>query len=75
MINDRVGRRLFGGGDTELTTAIRLAGWKIRVEPRLRLQHFMCLAGVCIGLSANDCSGAMRNRTLCSMPIRARIYP
>ena len=41
MINDRVGRRLFGGGDTELTTAIRLAGWKVRVEPRLRLQHFM----------------------------------
>jgi hypothetical protein len=41
LINDRVGTRLFGGGDTELTTAIRLAGWKIRVEPRLRLQHFM----------------------------------
>ena len=41
LISDRVGTRLFGGGDNELTTAIRLAGWKIRVEPRLRLQHFM----------------------------------
>jgi glycosyltransferase involved in cell wall biosynthesis len=41
LISDRVGTRLFGGSDTELTTAIRLAGWKIRVEPRLRLQHFM----------------------------------
>ena len=41
LISDRIGTRLLGGGDTELTTAIRLAGWKIRVEPRLRLQHFM----------------------------------
>jgi glycosyltransferase involved in cell wall biosynthesis len=41
LISDRVGTQLFGGGDAELTTAIRLAGWKIRVEPRLRLQHFM----------------------------------
>ncbi|HJU10088.1 MAG TPA: glycosyltransferase [Candidatus Binataceae bacterium] len=40
-ISDRVGSRLSGGGDTELTMAIRLAGWKIRVEPRLRLKHFM----------------------------------
>ncbi len=30
-----------GGGDIELTSAIRLAGWKIRVEPRLRLQHLV----------------------------------
>jgi glycosyltransferase involved in cell wall biosynthesis len=41
VVTDRVGARLSGGGDTELTLAIRLAGWKIRVEPRLRLQHFM----------------------------------
>jgi cellulose synthase/poly-beta-1,6-N-acetylglucosamine synthase-like glycosyltransferase len=41
LITDRVGRRLSGGGDNELTQAIRLAGWKVRVEPRLRLQHFM----------------------------------
>jgi glycosyltransferase involved in cell wall biosynthesis len=41
LLIGRVGSRLFGGEDNELTTAIRLAGWKIRVEPRLRLQHFM----------------------------------
>lgn len=41
LLTDRVGGRLSGGGDTELTLAIRLAGWTIRVEPRLRLQHFM----------------------------------
>ena len=41
LLSDRFGTRLSGGGDTELTSAIRLAGWKIRIEPRLRLQHFM----------------------------------
>ena len=41
LVTDRMGRRLSGGGDTELTQAIRLAGWKIRLEPRLRLRHFM----------------------------------
>jgi cellulose synthase/poly-beta-1,6-N-acetylglucosamine synthase-like glycosyltransferase len=41
LLAGRVGKRLTGGEDTELTSAIRLAGWKIRVEPRLRLQHFM----------------------------------
>jgi cellulose synthase/poly-beta-1,6-N-acetylglucosamine synthase-like glycosyltransferase len=41
LVTDRVGRRLSAGGDTELTLAIRLAGWKIRIDPRLRLQHFM----------------------------------
>jgi GT2 family glycosyltransferase len=41
MVGDPVGTRLFGGSDTELTTAIRLAGWKIRIESRLRLEHFM----------------------------------
>jgi glycosyltransferase involved in cell wall biosynthesis len=41
LTTDRVGARLSGGGDTELTWAIRLAGWKIRIERRLRLQHFM----------------------------------
>jgi glycosyltransferase involved in cell wall biosynthesis len=41
LMTDRVGARLSGGGDNELTQAIRLAGWKIQVEPRLRLQHFM----------------------------------
>jgi glycosyltransferase involved in cell wall biosynthesis len=41
LVTDRLGTRLSGGGDTELTMAIRLAGWKIRVEPNLRLRHFM----------------------------------
>lgn len=41
LLTDRVGGQPSGGGDSELTLAIRLAGWKIRVEPRLRLQHFM----------------------------------
>lgn len=41
LVTDRVGARLLGSGDTELTLAIRLAGWKIRVEPRLRLKHFV----------------------------------
>ena len=36
---DRVGRPWLGVGDIELTFAIRLAGWKLRVEPRLRLRH------------------------------------
>lgn len=41
LLTDRVGGNLSGGGDTELTWAIRLAGWKIRVDPLLKLQHFM----------------------------------
>jgi glycosyltransferase involved in cell wall biosynthesis len=41
ILTDRVGQKLSGGGDTELTTAIRLAGWQIRVERSLRLHHFM----------------------------------
>jgi glycosyltransferase involved in cell wall biosynthesis len=41
ILTDRVGQRLSGGGDAELTMAIRLAGWKIRVEPSMRLRHFM----------------------------------
>ena len=41
LLTDRVGGNLSGGGDTELTWAIRLAGWKILVDPSLKLQHFM----------------------------------
>jgi glycosyltransferase involved in cell wall biosynthesis len=36
-----VGRKVQGGEDTELTMALRLSGWRLRVDPRLRLQHFM----------------------------------
>jgi glycosyltransferase involved in cell wall biosynthesis len=38
---DRIGTRLTSSGDLELGYAIRLAGWNIRVEPRLALQHYM----------------------------------
>ena len=41
QLTDRVGKGLSAGGDTELTLALGLAGWKLRVERRLRLQHFM----------------------------------
>ena len=39
----RTGKTLRCGEDTELTMALRLSGWKLRVDPRLRLQHFMPL--------------------------------
>jgi len=41
QLTDRVGQRLSTCGDLELGCAIQLAGWKIRVEPHLKLQHFM----------------------------------
>ena len=41
LITGRIGRQLSGGVDTELTLAIRLAGWKIRMERCLRLKHFI----------------------------------
>ena len=41
VLTDRVGAMLLGGGDSELTHALRLSGWKLQVEPTLRLQHFM----------------------------------
>jgi glycosyltransferase involved in cell wall biosynthesis len=40
-LTDRLGNRLSTGGDIELGFAIKLAGWKVRVEPRLTLTHFM----------------------------------
>lgn len=40
-LTDRVGTMLTGGGDNELTSALRLSGWDLRVEPSLRLQHYM----------------------------------
>ena len=39
LLEDRVGGRLTTGGDSELSFALRLAGWKLRYEPRLRLRH------------------------------------
>jgi glycosyltransferase involved in cell wall biosynthesis len=40
-LTGRLGKQLLGGEDTELTMSLRLSGWKLRVDPRLRLQHFM----------------------------------
>jgi glycosyltransferase involved in cell wall biosynthesis len=37
----RVGGNLQGGEDTELTVALRLGGWKLKTDPRLKLTHFM----------------------------------
>jgi glycosyltransferase involved in cell wall biosynthesis len=36
-----VGSTLGRGEDTELTFALREAGWKLRIEPRLRFEHFI----------------------------------
>jgi hypothetical protein len=40
-LSGRVGARLSGGEDTELTIALLLNGWKLALEPRLKLKHFM----------------------------------
>jgi cellulose synthase/poly-beta-1,6-N-acetylglucosamine synthase-like glycosyltransferase len=41
LLQDRSGSSLSSGGDTELCRALRLAGWRLHYDPRLRLQHFM----------------------------------
>lgn len=41
QLTDRLGTKLSSCGDVELGCAIVLAGWKIRVEPRLELRHHM----------------------------------
>jgi glycosyltransferase involved in cell wall biosynthesis len=43
----RMSVRSPGGGETELTLAIRLAGWKIFVERLLRVKHFMPAERLC----------------------------
>jgi glycosyltransferase involved in cell wall biosynthesis len=37
----RLGTRLSSSEDLEIGLAIQLGGWKIRIEPRLRLEHYM----------------------------------
>jgi glycosyltransferase involved in cell wall biosynthesis len=39
QLSDRVGVRLSSCGDIEWGLALALAGWKLRLEPRLRLEH------------------------------------
>jgi GT2 family glycosyltransferase len=41
QLTDRRGAQLSSSGDVELGCAIRLAGWKIRIEPQLQLEHYM----------------------------------
>jgi glycosyltransferase involved in cell wall biosynthesis len=41
LVAGRVGKDLSGGEDTELTVALRFSGWKLDVNQRLRLSHFM----------------------------------
>jgi glycosyltransferase involved in cell wall biosynthesis len=41
QLTGRLGKKLLGGEDAELTMALRLSGWRLRVDQRLRLQHFM----------------------------------
>jgi glycosyltransferase involved in cell wall biosynthesis len=37
--SDRTGTQLLGCGDTELCLALRVAGWRLWVEPRMRMRH------------------------------------
>ena len=36
-----IGKQIYGGEDVELTRALRLGGWSLKIDPRLRLQHFI----------------------------------
>jgi glycosyltransferase involved in cell wall biosynthesis len=40
-LTGRLGAQLSSSEDVELGCAIRLAGWNIRIEPKLRLKHYM----------------------------------
>jgi glycosyltransferase involved in cell wall biosynthesis len=40
-LTDRVGTSLSSCGDLEIGCALQLAGWKIRIEPRLQIRHYM----------------------------------
>lgn len=41
QLSGRVGSRLTSSEDIELGCAIRLAGWRIRIEPQLELNHYI----------------------------------
>lgn len=38
---DRIGTALTSGGDAELGYCVRLAGWRLWIDPRLRMKHFL----------------------------------
>jgi glycosyltransferase involved in cell wall biosynthesis len=41
LLIDRQGKKLGAGADSELCLALRLAGWRLWYDPRLRFQHFL----------------------------------
>lgn len=41
LLSGRKGKSLAAGEDTEICKALRLAGWRLYFDPRLRLQHFI----------------------------------
>jgi glycosyltransferase involved in cell wall biosynthesis len=41
QLTGSIGESTQGGEDVELTRALCLSGWKLRIDPRLRLQHYM----------------------------------
>ena len=41
QLTGRKGKKLQGGEDTELTIALRLSGWQLRIDRRLQMLHFM----------------------------------
>lgn len=41
QLTGTVGRQVQGGEDTELTLALGLCGWKLAVDARLRMKHYM----------------------------------
>jgi glycosyltransferase involved in cell wall biosynthesis len=41
MLDGRHGSKLTAGDDAEMCSALRLAGWRLRYDSRLRMQHFI----------------------------------
>lgn len=41
LASDRSGAQLSGGGDYEICLALRLAGYRLFYDPRLRIQHYL----------------------------------
>ncbi len=41
ILNDRQGKKLLAGGDTEIAYNFRMAGWKLWFDDRLKLHHFL----------------------------------
>jgi len=41
ILTDRTGNKLSSGGDVEFCYALRLAGWKIRYDSSLKIEHYI----------------------------------